>query len=228
MAHVFQQRAGKIILGFLRPVAVRDRPHANHRVIQSHRVVGLEDFQRLFLSSQHQVALGHCHVNRQLADFRIGVLLCQQQRPLVKFQCPRRQGFVALLQPENLHHHRRLIDDGKAVRIAHHRPFRFIHAAQILGVAQIHQPRKRRVAPIILDGVANERIHRRIEKIRQLNQHRQFRQGQPRFPLINRTRRHAKRLGQLFLRQAARLAQTADMFAQCKCHAFSSLRLTAL
>ena len=222
--HVFQQRTGKIVLRLLHPVTVGDGPHTDHRVVHAHRVIGLEGFQRLLLMPQQQVALCHAHVNRQLADLRIVVLLDHQQRALKQRHRAPGQRLVVLLKGKDLHHQRRLIHHVEAVRVAHHGLLRLVDAARVLGVAQIPQPREGRVTPVILDHVPDQRVHRRIEEIRHLHQHRQLRQGKPRLPFVNRARRHAQRLGELLLRQAARLAQAADVIAQSKRHVFSSLR----
>ena len=118
---------------------------------------------------------------------------------------------------------RRLIDDVKAVRIAHRRPFRFLNPLLILSVAIRPQALERRFPSIVLDFIADKRIDRRIKKVRQLHEHAQLRHAQPRFPFIDCASRHAECFGKLFLCQIPLLAHPADIVVKLQFHVSSLL-----
>ena len=129
------------------------------------RVMGLPKLYGLVRFAQPQIRLRESPVDCLLTDLRVFVLRQQQPGLLQKLQRAAKQGLVPAFKTKRAVQRGAGVDDLKGVRILLECLFRLRKPVPILAAAVFLQAFHRRLQTVVLDFIAQQHVHRGIEKI---------------------------------------------------------------
>ena len=119
-------------------------------------------------------------------------------------------------------------DDFEGMRVFLQCLFRFGKSFRVLVPAALPQPLHGCFQAVVLDLIAKQNIHGSVEKVRHFHNQFQIGNRQLCLPLVNRSGRYAKHLGELLLCQRPFLPEHTDVLRELHFHVFHRLHRPCL